>query len=231
MEQSEDDLVGNPLKEVPQREPDEDCNARRDDDGRFLGYCDRTAGWGTDGDNGRCRTHGGDGGAPEGNDNAKGNNGGAPEKNTNAVSHGLYAEKNRFYQEVIGDDLRELCDEIFEDYLQRYRSRHGDPLTPDEARLFEIAVNHIKIIHGDNWAADRPEETNSGNPIVDRESKQTEYGERITYSESVVVGTQQKLRREDRAWLKDMGLLDDPESQKADAVGDLASIIKDESES
>lgn len=93
MEQSEQELVGHPLDEVPQRDPDEDCNARRDDDGRFLGYCNRTSGWGTESDQGRCRTHGGDGGAPEGNKNAEGNDGGAaPEGNENALTHGAYAE-------------------------------------------------------------------------------------------------------------------------------------------
>jgi len=205
-----------------------------DDDNRCPGTnrqgepCGHPAGWGTDNDTGPCKFHGGasEGGARDG--------AGAPEDNTNAVSHGLFAQTNRFYQDVIGDDLRELCDAIFADYLNQYRTRHGDPPLGHKARLFEISVNHIKIIHADNWAVDKPSKLDSGNPMVDRETEQ-KFVKGVgpvaehTYSETVVVGTQQKLRREDRAWLKDMGLLDDPESQKADAVGDLASIIKDES--
>jgi len=126
----------------------------------------------------------------------------------------------------LDETLQELCDEIFTDYLKQYQDIHGKPPMGQEARLFEIAVNHIKIIHGDNWAAERPDAVDSGNPIVDRERKETKYGPRITHSESVVVGTQQKLRREDRAWLKDMGLLEDPESQKADAISKLKEAWK-----
>jgi len=183
--------------------------------------CGHPAGWGTENDSGPCKFHGGAGGSGGVREGA-----GPPEDNTNAVSHGLYAETNRFYQTVIGDQLRELCDAIFADYIEQYRDRHGGPPLGHEARLFEIAVNHIKIIHADNWAVDKPNELESGNPMVDKESKETFVNgvgpvTEHTYSETVVVGTQQKLRREDRAWLKDMGLLDDPESQKATALGDL----------
>jgi hypothetical protein len=79
---SEDDLLGKPLSDVPQRDPDSDCNARRstERDGTrvFVGYCGRTSGWGTDSDDGRCRTHGGAGGAPTGEANG-------------AYEHGLYS--------------------------------------------------------------------------------------------------------------------------------------------
>lgn len=70
MDHQPDDLVGEPVGDVPIRDPDEHCNARRSRDGQFIGYCKRTAGWGTDSDGGRCSSHGGKGGAPEGNDNA-----------------------------------------------------------------------------------------------------------------------------------------------------------------
>ncbi|MDS0280287.1 hypothetical protein NDI85_21110 [Halomicroarcula sp. S1AR25-4] len=211
MDQTEDDLVGHPIDDVPKRQPGDDCNARRTDDGRFVGYCNRTAGWGTDGDGGRCSTHGGsdDSGAPEGNDNAEGD--GAPEDNTNAVTHALYVEHNRFYQKVITDGLRDLCDDIFEGYVRKYREVNGEPVAGEKARLSEIAVNQIKIIHSDNWAVDKPDDLESGNAFVDKETriKTTEHAarEEDRYTESVVVKTQQRLRKEDRKWLKEMGLL------------------------
>jgi len=70
MEHQPEDLLGDPVDEVPQLEPNEHCNARRSRDGQFLGYCKRVSGWGTDDDTGRCSLHGGNAGAPEGNDNA-----------------------------------------------------------------------------------------------------------------------------------------------------------------
>jgi len=213
MEQDEDTLIGEPVEEVPQREPDEDCNARRTDDGRFLGYCNRTAGWGTDSDDGRCRTHGGsdDSGAPEGNTNAEDNDGGAPENNTNAVTHALFVQSNKFYQQVIGDGLRELCDDIYDDYVEKFRELNGEPVAGEKARLSEIAINHIKIIHGDNWAVERPESLDTGNALVDEETRkkasQHEVHTEKRYTETPVVKIQQRLRKEDRKWLKEYGLL------------------------
>lgn len=117
METSEEDLIGEPLEEVPKREPDEDCNARRwrkrsDDSKVFVGYCNRTSGWGTDGDSGRCTTHGQNGGAPKGNSNAKGNDGGAPEGNTNAADHGAYSDK--FLDGFVGPDGKDRIEEGFD---------------------------------------------------------------------------------------------------------------------
>lgn len=195
------------------------------------GYCGQTAGMGTDHlGEGYCKYHGGcsTGGARDGS--------GAPENNQNATTHGLYAEHNMFYQKVLSEGLRELVDDIFEDYLADYRERHGDPPLGHETRLFEISVNHAKVIHSDNWAVDKPDELESGNPMVDKETE-TKFVESVgvvndyTYSETVVVGTQQKLRREDRAWLREYGLLDSPEQQKADAVEGVISILSEEANS
>ncbi|WP_434521273.1 hypothetical protein [Halorubrum sp. AS12] len=180
------------------------------------------------GSHGKCHSHGGSssgaperntnaegnsgGGAPEENDNAEGNDGGAaPEDNTNAVTHALFVESNRFYQEVIGDALRKLCDDIYDSYVEKFRKLNDEPIVGEKARLSEIAVNHIKIIHADNWVNDRPDDLDSGNALVDRETrvKTSQRGshQEIRYKESVVVKTQQRLRKEDRKWLKEMGLL------------------------
>lgn len=81
MDHEPDDLVGKPLEEVPERDPDEHCNARRTRDGRFVGYCKRTSGWGTDRDTGRCSSHGGSGGSST-----------EHEGNDWAATHGAYSE-------------------------------------------------------------------------------------------------------------------------------------------
>jgi len=232
MEPDESDLIREPLDEVPVRDPDEDCNARRDDDGQFLGYCDRSAGWGTDGNKGRCRTHGGNGGAPEGNDNAEGNDGGPPEKNTNAVTHGAYADENSYYQNVLDDAMREFVDNVFADYLERYQELHGEPALGIEAELFRIAVTHAKDIGLDRWADEKPEGLESGHPLVDEETEIVPIGDGATetqrrFRESVVLRAQKQLSNDRRQWLKDLDLLKDAESEIADNVGSLAAAVRE----
>lgn len=78
----EQELIGEPLEEVPEREPGTYCNARKDEDGIFQGYCGAWAGAGTDRDEGRCQWHGGSGGGPEGEANG-------------AYEHGAYSEHLR----------------------------------------------------------------------------------------------------------------------------------------
>lgn len=193
------------------------CNYHPTQDG---GYCGQTAGMGTDHlGEGYCKYHGGcsTGGAREGS--------GAPEGNTNSVSHGLYAETNKFYQNVCTDKQRVLVDEIFQDYCTQFREKNGDPHTGEQSRLFEIAVNHVKIIYSDNWASEKPESLESGNPMVDKGERFNTEGVRYQeYKETVVLQGQTKLRNSDRQWLKDYGLLEDPQSQQADSIQDLASL-------
>jgi len=56
----EEELIGQPLDEVPQIEAGENCNGRKSRDGQFRGYCQATAGRGTDHTGtGRCKHHGG----------------------------------------------------------------------------------------------------------------------------------------------------------------------------
>ncbi|WP_049986840.1 hypothetical protein [Halobellus rufus] len=217
MDVSEDELIGEPSEEVPTIDPDgENCHGKRTEkrDGEtiFVGYCGAWPGKGTDHvGEGRCSKHAGNAGAPEGNDNAEGNDGGAPDGNRNASTHDLYTDQNKFYQEVATDSLRTLCDKIYEGYVAKFREVTGEPHAGEEARLSQIAINHIKIIHGDNWSTDRPDTLDSGNALVDRETriKTTEHEarEEHRYSEAAVAKAQRYLRKEDRKWLKEMGLL------------------------
>jgi len=166
------------------------------------------------GTHGKCHSHGGaaGSGAPEGNTNAEGNDGGAPEGNRNASTHDMYTAVNKFYQEVASDALQKLCDRIYQSYIDDYREINGaEPPDRKEARLTRISINQIKILHGDNWSVDRPGDLNTGNALVDRETriKTTEHEtrEEHRYSETAVAKAQRNLRKEDRQWLKEMGLL------------------------
>jgi hypothetical protein len=237
MDVDEDELIGNALDQVPEQDPtDETCMARRsekrDGESVFLGYCGAWPGKGTDHvGEGRCDRHGGAGGAPEDNDNAEGNDGGASEGNTNAVTHGAYADHNSYYQDVLDDELREFVDDVFADYLHDYQERHGEPVLGIEAELFRISVTHAKDIGLDRWAHEKPDGLDSGHPLVDKETEIVPIGDGQTetqrsFRESVVQAAQKRLSTDRRTWLKDLGLLDDPESAKADAISDLKDAWK-----
>ena len=188
--------------------------------------CRRPAGWGTDNDSGPCKFHGGRGGDV-------GDSGGAPEDNTNSVTHGAYAQHNTYYTEVLDDDLRGFVDSVFEQYLERYKAKHGDPPLGIESELFRIAVTHAKDIGLDRWANEKPENLDSGHPLVDREVERDFNPEdgavtNFKYKESVVQSAQAKLSRDRRMWLKDLGLLEDPETQKAEAIGGIDFSLSDD---
>lgn len=177
--------------------------------------CGHPEGWGTENDTGPCKHHGGAGGNV-------GDPGGAPEGNTNSVTHGAYVEENAYYQQILDDDGRELVDAIFADYVEQYREMHGEPPLGHETELFRIAVSHVKDIELDRWTYERPEDLDSGNGLVARETRYSDDGTKYhKYKESVVLSAQKKLSSDRRMWLKDLGLLEDPESQKADALAGL----------
>ena len=185
--------------------------------------CQRPAGWGTSHNGeGRCRDHPGRG-APEGNDNAVGNKGGPGAE----VTHGVYADVNKLYDETFGDEMVALVDAMAADLYERFETLHGAPTISQKSRMFEIAMNVAKGIYADNWAEDKPDALKTTSPLVDRETKPVPIGDGMTtkqakYKESVPVGTQQRYRREDRQWLKSMGLLEnDPDSKTANALGDV----------
>ncbi|MFD1515102.1 hypothetical protein [Halomarina rubra] len=171
--------------------------------------CGRPAGWGTDFPDGKCRHHRGT--SPDGTSH---------NDNTNAVTHGLYAQTNATYQQVLTDDERQLVDDIFSDYLADYEARHGEATTGTRAELFRIAVSYGKHVHADRWAIEKPESLESGNAAVDRETHVSDGGETYyTYKETVVAKGQRALSRDRRAWLKDLGLMGaSPDDRQASAL-------------
>jgi len=168
--------------------------------------CGRAAGWGTPNDTGRCRKHLGtspDGSSHEGNDFAEGNpGGGAPEGNDNAASHELYSAENTYYQRR--DDAQQaIIDAIYEDYHDRFTSRHGEPIAGDEAMLFKVAISIHKLLKADDWIETRPTELDSGHPLIDRSEKRTAQGEPYhEYVRSAVMQAEKQLEGFVRRWLK-----------------------------
>ena len=189
--------------------------------------CQRPAGWGTDSSDGRCKFHGG--ATPT---KAENPDVGPPEGSTNAVTHGAYADENSYYQNILNDPLREFVDDVFADYLDDYQERHGEPPLGIKAELFRIAVTHAKDIGLDRWADEKPEGLDSGHPLVDEETEIVPIGEGATetqrrYRESVVLTAQKRLSTDRRQWLKDLGILEDPDSQDAAAKQDVADALRE----
>lgn len=204
------------------------CGYEKDRNGE---PCQRVAGWGTDHvGTGRCTDHP-SGGAPEGNDNAEGNSGGAaPEGNTNAVTHGAYADQSSLYTDVFSDAEREIADGIFADYRDRYKREHARLPKGDRIRIFKIAVNAVSEFRVEAWNETRPDKQESGTIFIDREEtkKVAEHGGTITqikYRKSPALAAKKALSNENRRWLKDLGLLDDPQSKQAEQTGSLADAI------
>ena len=148
----------------------------------------------------------------------------------NALKHGMYAETNKTYTKIFTDEERSLTDRIFTDYVKRYTERHGEPPLGHETKLFAIAVNLGKEIHGENWAVEKSAALEAGNLLVDRETrlKTTADSTQIKeqrYKQTAVLTAQTRLSTNTRQWLKDLELLN-PESQQAETMRSLGAAIK-----
>jgi len=134
---NEEELIGEPIDDVPQREPGDDCNARRSADGKFKGYCGNPAGKGTDHlGEGRCSHHGGS--SPRGEDSPH-------------FKHGLFSdylsEDDREELEAIEaqGNLKNLQETINYEFLRLRRAvRHMEEQNEEEeSRSFWDAYNEI----------------------------------------------------------------------------------------
>lgn len=190
-----------------------------------FGRCDATAkstgdqcGQPAIGEHGKCYFHGGEVG-----------DSGAPEDNTNSVSHGAYADQSSLYSDVFSDAQRQIADDIYHDYRDRYVDEHGDIPSGHDLRLFKLSVNAVTELRVDNWSTQKPDKLDSGTVMIDREErkKASEVGviKEIRYKKSPALAAKKTLSNENRKWLKDLGLLDGPESEQADAIGSFAQAI------
>jgi hypothetical protein len=186
--------------------------------------CGRAAGWGRDADSGKCRIHAGtspDGSSHKGNQNAVGNDGGAPEGNANAITHGATADPVNLY-EHLDEDSKAWVDKLVAGYLDE--AAFGED-SPKAERLRMTCV----IIYQE-WSA--REVVLRDGPSEDIVVGVSEDGAPIARSdEHHLTGTAASHNQTVRMNLKDLGLLDDPESQKANAAEGIISILSKEANS
>lgn len=179
--------------------------------------CSLSKGWGTDHKGeGRCKFHGGlSTGAPKGNDNA--------------ATHRLNSNPSLLYEnldESRQDIVDELRDSIVEQLADRWGGLEAVPATHiRQAR--RIAMNLLKVtVLSEEWQAKQAEE--SGNPLMERETRTSDEGHEFEVDiPSKVESIAGDLSRENRMWLKDMGILGSPEEQQADAASEVAAAWED----
>lgn len=173
------------------------------------GYCTQYPVNGSD----RCRMHGGTNDGPsEGNDNAVGH--GAPENNGNSETHGLRSNPGPYYHRQSAAEQDRI-----DEWAASWARRAGyDGLGFD--KIFQThAVKLHQIESGDSYIGD---EGVVATRIVDR----TEAGEPIEQDEeNPALLYQSRALKDIVRFLKDFGVLDDPESQQAEAAQSVAEIL------
>lgn len=215
--QNEEQLIGRPSHEVPKVDPGEYCNAKKvedkenPDDGStltvFKGYCNNKAGFKTDHvGSGRCKYHGGTIGQ---------SNPGAPKHNQNAAKHSLDADPHH-YAESLPPEEETFVEQAASTLLDRIAKNHGrDPDFMDEVLAQRVAIK----LHMVAEASDYVSNVSGLIQVV-----QTEHG-----SHEEKAPLLEEIRRFDNSIiknLKSLGVLDDPETQKADAVKEWRQYLE-----
>lgn len=207
--EQEEQYLGNEPDEVPRIEPDEQCNGKkveRDDESEetvFAGYCNATAGKGTDHlGEGRCKYHGGA-------------STGAPKGNQNAQTHALNADPHHYFQSLPREQ-KEYVRDVAASIQDRIRARSGDVDYLDRVMTRRIAIE----LHIVSKASDYVENVSGLTETIF-----TEHG-----SHEKEAALLDEIRKRDKTifrMLKEVGVLDDPESQKADALESWRSFVED----
>jgi len=175
--------------------------------------------WAMDGSN-RCRHHGGKSTGPktdEGKEKAK----------LNAVSHGLYTLPEHL-RETFTEQQEDRYIAYFEALCSRYERLHmEEPDAFAKDRLSRVAIECVKERIADEWLSEQAEDT--GNLLISSHIiGQTDDGMPIEVEqENQILKELTALKRETRLTLKDMGLLKDPDSEKAEATRTLADVLSE----
>lgn len=190
------------------------CNAKRTEDVKdsdthneydetrtvFQGYCRNKAGKGTDHvGEGRCKHHGGKAGAPK--------------HNQNGATHAATADPHH-YAESLPTEEREFVEDATATICDRIRAQKGDVDFLDRILARRVAIK----LHMVAKASDYVENVSGLLQTI-----QHEHGSHEDKAPLI-----DEIRRYDDSIfgnLRQLGVLNDPESQKADAMGDWREFI------
>lgn len=170
-------------------------------------------------DNGRCYHHGG---ASTGNPDADG----PPEGNQNARTHGLFADRDNLYNSLDSED-QDHVETIADSLATRYEHIHGrEPDYAARENIKHVAIDVFKVTLAHDYMAEQGEE--SGNVLIEQDYAEDGDEVREITRPNQLNRVLSDLKNETRQWLKDMGLLHDPESEKAEAANSLVQMLSEE---
>jgi len=165
--------------------------------------CGHPAGYGTDNEDGPCKFHGG-------------LSTGAPENNGHNEKHGLRADRDKWFERHRGD-AEELVRALVASYLED--APFGWDATAKVDQLCEVAIDQVRLRHSNEWLDDF---------LTEQTVSVTEDGREITrLEENPAHMPRDRIKRTNAKILKDLGILDDPDSQQASATETLAEVIDD----
>lgn len=221
MLEDEDKFIGEEVHLVPKLDPDDNCNARKTEDtqgeetgsnkGRgtrtiFKGYCKNKAGKGTEHvGEGRCKFHGGS--------TVDSPDHGAPKHNQNGAKSQVDADPHHYAQSLPQDE-KEFVEDTSHAILDRIRRQHGrEPDFIDRIISRRIAIRLHMVAAASDYTRDELVQV-----IQHEHGSHEEPGALV-----------QEIRRFDNSIisdLKDIGVLDDPQSQKADEMSKWREFIQ-----
>jgi hypothetical protein len=183
--------------------------------------CGLAAGWGHEYDSDLCKYHGGaadpeDQGAPEGNTNAVGNDGGPPVRNGNAETHGLTADRQQWFERH-REDAEPIVRALVSSYVEDAPFTWQQTAKVDQ--LVEVAIDQARLRKSNEYLDEF---------LTEQTVSVTEHGQEITQlEENPAHMPRDRIKRTNLKILKELGVLDDPESASAAATMTLAEVLND----
>jgi len=151
----------------------------------------------------RCRMHGG-------------NSPGAPEGNGNNETHGLHADREKWFDRH-REDAAELVRALVASYVED--APFGWDATAKVDQLCEVAIDQVRLRHSNEWLDEF---------LTEQTVSVTDNGQEITrLEENPAHMPRDRIKRTNAKILKDLGVMDDPDSAQASATATLAEVIDD----
>jgi hypothetical protein len=163
--------------------------------------CGHPSGWGTDNDDGPCKHHGGASTGP-------------PESNGNAEKHGMRSDREKWFERH-REEAEPLVRALVESYVAD--APFGWDSIAKVDQLCEVAIDQVRLRHANEWLDEF---------LTEQTVSVTEDGREITaLEENPAHMPRDRIKRTNAKILKDLGVMDDPDSAQASATATLAEVL------